>query len=67
MNFLLRLYSDEALGDKDVVCPQFHMSLLKSKHRVANDWEVFAPAWMVEAMLDFVKGETERIDSRFLV
>ena len=24
------------------------------------------PAWMVEAMLDLVKGETERIDSRFL-
>ena len=23
--------------------------------------------WMVEAMLDLVKGETERIDSRFLV
>src|SRR6185436_14087060 len=28
--------------------------------------EVFTPAWMVEAMLDLVKGETERIDSRFL-
>jgi probable addiction module antidote protein len=24
------------------------------------------PAWMVESMLDLVKGETERIDSRFL-
>lgn len=28
--------------------------------------EVFTPAWLVEAMLDLVKGETERIDSRFL-
>ena len=28
--------------------------------------EVFTPAWMVVAMLDLVKEETERIDSRFL-
>lgn len=42
------------------------MSLVKSKQRVADHGEVFTPAWMVEAMLDIVKGETERIDSRFL-
>ncbi len=42
------------------------MSLMKSKQRVADHGEVFTPAWMVEAMLDLVKGETERIDSRFL-
>lgn len=42
------------------------MSLIKSKQRVANHGEVFTPAWMVEAMLDLVKDETERIDSRFL-
>lgn len=42
------------------------MRLLKSKQRVADHGEVFTPAWMVEAMLDLVKGETERIDSRFL-
>lgn len=42
------------------------MSLVKSKQRVADHGEVFTPSWMVEAMLDFVKGETERIDSRFL-
>lgn len=42
------------------------MSLTKSKVRVADHGEVFTPAWMVEAMLDLVKGETERIDSRFL-
>ena len=41
-------------------------SLTKSKQRVADHGEVFTPAWMVEAMLDLVKGETERIDSRFL-
>lgn len=42
------------------------MSLIKSKKRVADHGEVFTPAWMVEAMLDLVKGESERIDSRFL-
>jgi hypothetical protein len=42
------------------------MSLIKSKRRVADHGEVFTPAWMVEAMLDLVKGESERIDSRFL-
>src|SRR5206468_1171474 len=33
---------------------------------VADHGEVFTPPWLVEAMLDLVKGETERIDSRFL-
>src|SRR5580658_8370199 len=42
------------------------MSLIKSKKRVADHGEVFTPPWLVEAMLDVVKGETERIDSRFL-
>lgn len=42
------------------------MSLIKSKQRIADHGEVFTPPWMVEAMLDLVKGETERIDSRFL-
>lgn len=42
------------------------MSLVRSKQRVADHGEVFTPAWMVKAMLDLVKGETERIDSRFL-
>jgi hypothetical protein len=42
------------------------MNLVKSKQRVADHGEVFTPPWMVEAMLDLVKGETERIDSRFL-
>ena len=42
------------------------MSQIKTKKRVSDHGEVFTPAWMVEAMLDLVKGETERIDSRFL-
>lgn len=42
------------------------VSLVKSKQRVADHGEVFTPAWLVEAMLDLVKDETERIDSRFL-
>lgn len=42
------------------------MTLIKSKKRVADHGEVFTPVWMVDAMLDLVKGETERIDSRFL-
>jgi hypothetical protein len=42
------------------------MRLVKSKQRVADHGEVFTPGWMVEAMLDLVKDETQRIDSRFL-
>jgi len=42
------------------------MELVRSKQRVADHGEVFTPAPMVEAMLDLVKGESERIDSRFL-
>ena len=42
------------------------MNLIKSKQRIADHGEVFTPAWMVDAMLDLVKGETERIDARFL-
>jgi len=40
--------------------------LIKSKKRVADHGEVFTPPWLVEKMLDLVKDETERIDSRFL-
>jgi type I restriction-modification system DNA methylase subunit len=42
------------------------MNLIKSKRRVADHGEVLTPPWLVEKMLDLVKGETERIDSRFL-
>lgn len=40
--------------------------LVKSKQRVADHGEVFTPSWMVEAMLDLVKDESERIDARVL-
>jgi len=40
--------------------------LVKSKQRVADHGEVFTPAWMVEDMLNLVKAESERIDSRVL-
>jgi hypothetical protein len=39
---------------------------IKSKKRVSDHGEVFTPSWMVEAMLDLVMDESERIDSRFL-
>ena len=40
--------------------------LVKSRKRVADHGEVFTPSWMVEDMLNLVKDESERIDSRFL-
>ena len=39
---------------------------VKSKKRVADHGEVFTAEREVDAMLDLVKQETERIDSRFL-
>ncbi len=39
---------------------------VKSKQRVADHGEVFTAEREVNAMLDLVKDETERIDSRFL-
>jgi hypothetical protein len=42
------------------------MDLVRSRQRVIDHGEVFTPPWMVEAMLDLVHGESERIDSRFL-
>lgn len=39
---------------------------IKSKQRVQDHGEVLTPEHIVNAMLDLVKPETERIDSRFL-
>ena len=39
---------------------------IKSRQRVTEHGEVFTPDWIVNDMLDLVKQETERIDSRFL-
>ena len=47
--------------------PNLHQSSqIKSKERVAQRGEVFTAEREVNAMLDLVKQETERIDSRFL-
>lgn len=56
----------EALGEPPAECYGSCMSLIKSKKRVVDHGEVFTPSWLVENMLDLVKGEAERIDSRFL-
>ena len=40
--------------------------LVKSRQRVQDHAEVLTPAWLVDDMLDLVKYESERIDSRFL-
>jgi hypothetical protein len=43
-----------------------HVSLVKSKQRVADHGEVFTPDELVEAMIGLVQDEVDRIDSRFL-
>ena len=50
----------------DKIDQEIAPKLIRSKKRVADHGEVFTPSWMVEAMLDLVKEESERIDSRFL-
>jgi hypothetical protein len=42
------------------------IGLTKSKERVRRHGEVFTPEWLVRDMLDLVKTECERVDSRFL-
>ncbi len=56
-------HSDDEDASYEVDSP---MNYVKSRQRVADHGEVFTPLWLVEAMLDLVKEETERIDSRFL-
>lgn len=68
--------AEDKVGSRTVPCPrccqpQAHpwyqrMNFVRSKQRVADHGEVFTPPLMVEAMLDLVKDETERIDARFL-
>lgn len=40
--------------------------LVRSRKRITDHGEVFTPSWMVEHMLNLVKDESARIDSRFL-
>lgn len=42
------------------------MDIVRSRQRVIDHGEVFTPRWLVDDMLDLVKDESERIDSRFL-
>ena len=42
------------------------MEFLKSKQRVADHGEVFAPPEIVHGMMELVRTESERIDARFL-
>lgn len=42
------------------------LDLVKSTQRVADHGEVFTPAGIVDAMLNLVAAESDRIDSRFL-
>lgn len=39
---------------------------MRSKQRVADHGEVFTPPWMVDAMLNLIRDEADRIDSRVL-
>ena len=43
-----------------------NQNLTKSRTRIRDHGEVFTPDFIVEDMLNLVKHETERIDSRFL-
>jgi hypothetical protein len=47
-------------------CDNPSVSLVRSKQRVADHGEVFTPPELVTAMLDLVRSESERIDSRIL-
>jgi hypothetical protein len=42
------------------------VEFVKSKERVVDHGEVFTPPGLVDAMLELVRAESERIDSRFL-
>ena len=59
------------LGDVVIQQPESEQlarssSLVRSKQRVSDHGEVFTPDWMVDNMLDLVKAESKRIDSRVL-
>jgi hypothetical protein len=51
---------------QNILKPEGNEGLIKSRQRVSDHGEVFTPSWMVDEMLDLVKNESERIDSRFL-
>ena len=59
----MRVDQDGASGSGASPLPE---ALVRTRQRVADHGEVFTPSWVVKDMLDLVKDETERIDSRFL-
>lgn len=50
----------------EVVAKLGPLDLVRSTQRVADHGEVFTPAGIVDAMLNLVADESDRIDSRFL-
>jgi len=54
------------MGELDTMQEGLKYQQVKSKKRVADHGEVFTSEREVNAMLDLVKQETDRIDSRFL-
>lgn len=58
--------SDAELLASQKVRPNDPEGLVKSRKRVAEHGEVFTSSWMVEDMLNLVRSESDRIDSRFL-
>lgn len=58
--------SDAELLASQKVSPNDPEGLVKSRKRVAEHGEVFTSSWMVEDMLNLVRSESDRIDSRFL-
>lgn len=50
----------------EVVAKLGPLALVRSTQRVADHGEVFTPAGIVDAMLNLVADESDRIDSRFL-
>jgi len=58
--------SDPQVQATQLVVSNDPEGLVKSRKRVADHGEVFTSSWMVEDMLNLVKIESERIDSRFL-
>ena len=51
---------------QDNCMPDGSESLIKSRQRVSEHGEVFTPNWIVDDMLNLVKNESTRIESRFL-
>jgi hypothetical protein len=61
-----RIAGDRNGGFGETVLPADNSAQVISRQRVADHGEVFTAEREVNAMLDLVKDETERIDSRFL-